>query len=243
MFKLFLFILMVNISSSVIAGNATSDTYEVDSETQGLRASWPGGSLLVKGVVGNQGQNTRTLMSFNGKRVLHYENLASRIPFEAYFTVERHSSKLVVDCIYVDTRSEQNGVLVNKAVCGLNKALVKNYAEMVYEFSDIWKDDAAVVDIGPVLEVPSATLQVVESSFNDIKVVRIYNSKACLAYHSPETLVKDESSVRPFGLNKVFTVFDVADLSTPIRIEVASEDMSKPFHKFGYKALSELLSK
>ncbi|QVW23242.1 hypothetical protein KJF94_25900 [Pseudomonas hormoni] len=232
----------VNTYAAELDKSFSDDLYEVDKRTQGLKVSWSGGSFLARGVIGNKGEITRDLVDFDGRKVLHYENLATSTPFEAYVTVKRGGEGLVVDCIYANIRSNQNGLLINKAVCGLDKKLVANYEQLIYDFSSVWKDSARLVKTSSLMEDPITPATVEEANIKDIKILRIYKTPDDLVSTLPTTIVRRDMNEHSFGANMVFTVFNAADLIVPVYVEVASKNLEARFERLDYKKLNALLN-
>ena len=217
------------------------DIYIENQKTKNLTVSWPGGSKTVKGVVGSQGETTRMLVTFNGNKALRYENLASSSAFEAYFTLIRHGNYIFVDCIYANVRNEQNGMLINKAVCGLKKPLTENYDDLVYEFTDEWKSSTAEVTIDSLLKNPPVPLDIEEADFGGVKLSRIYKTQENFNFTTPETLVTKGSKQYSFGVNSVFLVYRVDSLKSPAYLDVSSSDYSDEFVRFDVVSLGALL--
>ncbi|MDO7930431.1 hypothetical protein Q6A51_27045 [Pseudomonas sp. KFB-139] len=243
--KIALFMLCVFLGSahaSELVKNAGNEVYEVDKKnTQDLKVSWSGGSTIAKGVIGEKGEITRDLVSFNGKKALHYENLASRTQFEAYVTLKINNNELLVDCVYGNIRSEQNGTLINKAVCGLNEKLIADYEQFIYEYSEVWKGEVALAATKSLMQDPSTPASVEDAVIKDIKISRIYASRDDLIFNLPSTIISQNERTHSFGPKMIFTVFNKSNLKMPDHIEVASERLEAPFEKMGYERLSNFL--
>lgn len=93
--------------------------------------------------------------------------------------------RILVDCIYSNIRNERNGILINKAVCGLDIPLAKGYERTVYKLSDGWKDSTANVAIDSLLTTPPARLDVEEVMAGNIKLLRIYRRQEDLISSTP----------------------------------------------------------
>ncbi|WP_321864798.1 hypothetical protein [Pseudomonas paraveronii] len=221
--------------------SSQQDIYVVNQKAKNLTVSWSGGSKTVEGVVGSQGETTKALVTFDGKKALRYENLASSSAFEAYFTLVRHGNDIFVDCIYTNVRNNQNGMLINKAVCGLEKPLIEDYEDLVYEFTDEWKNSTAEIDLDPLLKTPPAPLEVEEADFGNVKLSRIYKTQEDLSSSVPETVINNGSKKYSFGMGLVFPVYRFGNLSSPAYLEVSAGDSSKKFIRYDAASLSELL--
>jgi hypothetical protein len=216
------------------------DVYSADVGAQSLTVTWSGGSKTIEGVVGSRGETTRELVEFNGGKALHYENLASRAPFEAYFTLIRQGAEVLIDCVYTNIRNEQNGVLINKAVCGLNRPLAEEYEETVSEFSDQWKNVTNKVAIAPLLATPPVLVEVEDSTLGGVKLSRTYHSPNDLRFSRPESVVKKDKVSHSFGDNYVFSVYSLGDLISPHYLDVSSGNLDSAFVRYDWAALNKL---
>ncbi|MGE7958763.1 hypothetical protein ACQKQA_19620 [Pseudomonas sp. NPDC089530] len=219
---------------------AQGDVYVADSNNKALSVTWSGGSKTIEGVVGSEGEITRELVDFDGSKALHYENLASRSPFEAYFTLRRHDGEVVIDCIYVSIRNEQDGILINKAVCGLDHPLAEGYEDVVYEFSDQWKSSTANIVIAQLLKTPPMSLEVKESKFGGAEFFRIYKSQKDLSTSVPEAVLKKEAKKYSFGSSLVFSVYKFDELASPAYLDVSSEGLEKKFIRYDRDSVNKL---
>ncbi|MGE1155489.1 MULTISPECIES: hypothetical protein [Pseudomonas] len=217
------------------------DIYSVDDKTNSLNITWPGGSKSVAHIVGTEGENTRALIDFNGGKALFYENLASRSAFRTYFTLVRQGREILIDCIYSDVRNDQNGVLINKAVCGLKKPLVEDYEDLAYTFTDEWKKTADAVVIDPLLSNPVSILNVDEADFGATKLRRVYDSLEDLSSSVPETLIDQKTKKHLFGLNPVFSVYQANALNDAVYLDVSSDNIANKFSRYDKASLSDLL--
>ncbi|VVN22288.1 MULTISPECIES: hypothetical protein [Pseudomonas] len=226
------------VSGISVAGQ--DDVYLANAKTKSLNVTWAGGSRTIENVVGSEGETTRELVDFNGGKALHYENLASRSTFEAYFTLMRNAKDVFIDCIYANVRNEQNGILINKAVCGLNRPLAEEYDEAIYEFSDEWKSSTDNIAIEPLLRVPPLPLEVSESTLGEAKLSRIYNSKDNLSVSAPEAVIEKGTGKHSFGSSQVFSVYKVGDLARPIYFDVSSGALGGVFTRYDQVAIDKL---
>lgn len=226
------------VSGISVAGQ--NDVYLANAKTKSLSVTWAGGSRTIENVVGSEGETTRELVDFNGGKALHYENLASRSTFEAYFTLMRNAKDVFIDCIYANIRNEQNGILINKAVCGLNRPLAEEYDEAIYDFSDEWKSFTDNIAIEPLLRVPPLPLEVGESTLGEAKLSRIYNSKDNLSVSAPEAVIEKGAGKHSFGSSQVFSVYKVGDLARPIYFDVSSGALGGVFTRYDQVAIDKL---
>ncbi|RON77252.1 hypothetical protein [Pseudomonas fluorescens] len=227
------------VMTNVVLANQ-DDVYFADSKNKFLNVTWANGSKKIEGVVGSEGENVRELVDFNGGKALHYENLASRSPFEAYFTLSRNENQILVDCIYASIRNEQNGILINKAVCGLSRPLVEGYEDTVYEFSDQWKSETASVSIAPVLKIPPMSLEVKEAEIGSAELFRIYKDKKDLSTSVPKVILRSGAGKYSFGSSLVFSVYNVGALTAPVYLDVSIDGLAKKFVRYDRGAVEKL---
>ncbi|MGR6734884.1 hypothetical protein [Pseudomonas chlororaphis] len=239
-FKFQVAIAIVTVVLTNFAFASQGDVYIAESENKALSVTWSGGSKTIEGVVGSEGEITRELIDFDGGKALHYENLASRSPFEAYFTLSRHDSEIVIDCIYVNIRSEQNGILINKAVCGLDRPLAEDYEDAVYEFSDQWKNSTANIVIAQLLKMPPISLEVKESEVGGAEFFRIYKTQKDLSTSVPEAVLKKGAKKYSFGSSLVFSVYKFGDLTSPAYLDISSDDLEKKFIRYDRDSVNKL---
>jgi len=239
-FKFQVAVAVVTVALTNFALANQGDVYLADSKNKVLNVTWSGGSKTIEGVVGSEGEVTRELVDFDGSKALHYENLASRSPFEAYFTLSRHDSEVVIDCIYVSIRNEQNGILINKAVCGLNRPLAEEYEDAVYEFSDQWKNSTANIVIAQLLKTPPMPLEVKESKVGGAEFFRIYKSQKDLSTSGPEAVLKKGAKKYSFGSSLVFSVYKFGELTAPAYLDVSSDGLEKKFIRYGRDSVNKL---
>lgn len=235
-------VVLAALTNCALADSSVSlpDSYLADSKTKTLIVNWKGGSKTIENVVGSEGESTRELVDFNGVKALHYENLATRSSFEAYLTLKRIDGEITVDCVYTNVRNEQNGILINKAVCGLNRPLAEEYEDSVYEFSDEWKSATGNVVVAPLFKTPAKPVEVNESSVGGVKFFRVYKSQEDLSTSLPEAVLKNGEGRYTFGTKLVFSVYEAGDLSSPVFLDVSSGSLGKPFVRYDPAALKKL---
>jgi hypothetical protein len=238
-FQVAIAVVIAALTNFVLASQG--DVYVADSKNKTLSVTWSGGSKRIEGVVGSEGEITRELVDFDGGKALHYENLASRSPFEAYFTLSRHDNEIVIDCIYVSIRNEQNGILINKAVCGLDRPLAEEYEDAVYKFSDQWKNATANIVIAQLLKTPPMPLEVEESKVGGAELFRIYKAQKDLRTSVPEAMLKKGAKKYSFGSSLVFSVYEFGELTSPAYLDVSSGGLEKKFIRYDRDSVNKLL--
>ena len=241
LFSLLFIGLSATVSATEKVPSSSGDVYEVSAENQSLKIIWAGGSQTVDGVIGDKGEVTRDLVDFNGARALHYENLASATPFEAYFTLSRQKDRAAIDCIYTNIRNDRNGILISKAVCGLEKPLTEGYEDSIYAFSDAWKNATGTISITSLSKTPAIPLNVDEAQYKDIHLVRTYKAQSNLLSEAPSVAIKKGSTQHQFVVNTIFSVYDVNDLKSPKYLDVATKGIENSFTRYDYAGLKALL--
>lgn len=229
--------------SNLVMANALveqEDIYSANAEGTSLTVTWSGGSKTIEGVVGSVGETTRALVEFDGGKALRYENLASRSLFETYFTLIRRGDEIFIDCIYANVRNEQNGILINKAVCGLDLLLAEGYEDAAYEFTDKWKASTAGISIESLSKQPPQSLEVNESQVAEVNLVRVYETQDSLSYLMPRALLRKEGVDRSLGTDLVFSVYQIGNLDSPSYWAVSLKDIKNKFYRYDPSVVDEL---
>ena len=235
-------LVFVFLSNAVMANESVEqkDIYSANPEGTSLTVTWSGGSKTIEGVVGSVGETTKALVGFDGGKALRYENLASRSMFETYFTLIRSGGEVFIDCIYASVRNEQNGILINKAVCGLDLLLAEGYEDAAYEFTDRWKDSTAGISIESLSKQPPHPLEVYESKIAGVDLVRFYETQDSLSYLMPRALLRKEGVDRPFESDFVFSVYQIGNLDAPSYWAVSVKDIKSKFSRYDPFVVEEL---
>ncbi len=234
--------MLVFLSNAVIANEVVEqeDIYSANPEGKSLTVTWSGGSKTIAGVVGGLGETTKALVEFDGGKALRYENVASRSLFETYFTLFRRGDDILIDCIYANVRNEQNGILINKAVCGLDLLLAEGYEDAAYEFIDKWKGSTAGISIKSLSKQPPHPLEVYESQLAGVDLVRVYETQDSFSYLLPRALLRKEGVDRSFGTDVVFSVYQVGNFDSPSYWAVSLKDLKNKFSRYDPSVVEEL---
>lgn len=199
-----------------------------------LLASFNGKEKLYKDVVGNEGQVYKDFVIFNKQPSLWYSNTSSRLKFNVYYTLQAKQNKLMVDCAYADIHDSSTGMVINKAICGLNKELNSNYSDLIYSFSDKWIESFDQQKISVPLDIQLGKV-------DDITIYASYSSQEAFDTYTPEIILNYQDKSYNFGKEKVYIVYLVNNLSEVNRIDRVI-DSEKLLIKSYYKdQLSELL--
>jgi len=197
--------------------------------------------ISVRNVVGSEGENSKLLVKFNGGPALYYENVVGRTLYEGYFTLLYSAGKIKIDCLYVNIRSGMNGILIGKAVCGLDRALDEHYTDLIPKYSDTWLLDVAGVDTSGLLSSPSTSVSVVDAAWSDLSIVRVYDNASSLVDALPRVEIKSKEGSYLFEDGFFYTVYNLPEKNTPAFLERADKKGEVSFKKYDYAALKALL--
>jgi hypothetical protein len=153
-----------------------------------LNVSWEGHMEVIHSLLVDDDKISTFLVGFNAGPALLYDVRAGA-EFRAHYTLAVIKDKVSVDCVYLTVHSRQNGLYMNRAVCGLNKKLDKSYTDIVYEYATIWNKEIDRVDVDPLRESPSGILRLNEFKIGVAEVARIYRSADWSKFEQPETVV------------------------------------------------------
>ena len=242
--KLLYCILLVALPFNTMAAVVKGDGGNYIASSQGPNLQFKSGNetILVPNVIGNEGENSKVLVAFDGGAALYYDNVAGRSLYEVYFTLRHSGKKIKIDCIYLNARNGMNGMLISKAVCGLNKDLDENYTELMSRYSDAWMSAVGKVDIQGLIGSPSVPVSLTDAVWSDIAIVRTYNDVSSLSDTLPDTTVKSESKFHSFGKVPAYIVYQLPDEITPAFIAISDDRGEAPFKIYDYAGLKSLLS-
>ncbi len=206
-----------------------------------LHVVWGDHMKVVPGVLVMNNRITTAVLGFNGRPALLYDVRAGA-EFEAHYTLAVVKGKVSVDCVYVTVHSRQNGLYMNRAVCGLNKKLDKSYTDIVYEYATIWNKEIDRVDVDPLRESPSGILRLNEFKIGVAEVARIYRSADWSKFEQPETVVFFQGQGCSLGTAKIFAVYNVKLPDQPVFLEVSGTVLDERFVRYDEQALTGLVS-
>jgi hypothetical protein len=199
-------------------------------------------TITVKNVVGDEGENSKILVKFNGGAALFYANMATAAQYDVYFTLKVEDDIIRIDCVYFNARSDMNGALVSKAVCGLNKKLDRDYVGTVSQFSDKWFSAVSKVNTRTILNRESSYVDISDAEWSGVDILRRYKSESDLTGNSPELLIKSTSGFYSFGAVSAYTIYQSPDLSAPAGLAIVPEINGAEFHVYTHDNIQQLLS-
>ncbi len=218
------FALAVENTSFAIESNGRIDSFSEDVSLKTLTISWGVNTKTLHDITGMKSGAYRSLVKFNERPSLYSGGVDD---METYYTLISKEDNLFVDCIYSDFRSNENGIGVTKAVCGVNKELNSDYQNLVFDYSNRWKEDINKVDITPLI-AQHKILDILVGSLNGVAVYIRYASVQDLENAQPETFIEYNSKHYSLNKNKAYLVYKEADNPVPIRLDVVIDSkMSK----------------
>ncbi|WP_369986652.1 hypothetical protein [Pseudomonas xanthosomatis] len=198
-----------------------------------------GQRIEVPDIFTQQGQNTRSLLRFNGQPALEYQSTTVGVPYRAVVTLYLEASVMKVDCLYLTTRSGRNGAFLHRAVCGLGRVLDEHFPDLASEYTVRW-----YAEVDPVQLRPAAKLQlswVTEARWEGAEVRREYLGRPELETELPRLTIN--SAKARYGLvgRNVYMVYAADNLQQPARLEVADKNEQLEFQPYEPGYLSRLL--
>jgi hypothetical protein len=195
--------------------------------------------IEVPGIFSTQGQSTRALLRFNGKPALEYLNPDLGVPYRAVVTLYPEEAVMKVDCLYLTTRSGRSGAFLQKAVCGLGRALDANFPALAGEFSARWYAQVDTLDL-----VPAERLQLswtTEARWAGAEVRREYLGKLELHGELPRLTINSPKARYGLVCRNVYAVYAADNLQQPTRLEAAGKDEQLEFQPYEPGYLSRVL--
>lgn len=175
------------VSSSSLSGQ--SGSYKFDQNKMKLQYEFNGEISSIKFSEKGEGNSSYFYDLFNGRPSLVHDN-QSLSSYSLYSTITFSDYSFINDCVYVKFKSGVNGIIGNRAMCGLDKKIKKDSSEI--ESSN----DALVEkmiqnsnDIAPqyLLEGVTHYLPIIIYRSNNVYVYQLFKSK--------QDLLNGESSI------------------------------------------------
>lgn len=207
------------ISSS---SNESAETYIANMEIGTLTIRQGKEEIVIPDIVGHSGQTTRTLLSFNGRHALKYENSGSNTYFEVFYTITPRERRPFIDCLYGNIRNGQNGISIRKAVCNLQHPLTKNYQDLIFTYSDAWIETSNLASIQSINAEPSKPAVTPLGQLGGVEVALRYDSVDDLISASPKTIAIAGQKSRELTAGNAYLVYD-ADGTTPVALDVETD--------------------
>ncbi|MCZ4320521.1 hypothetical protein [Pseudomonas anguilliseptica] len=199
--------------------SGNTETYRADMKTGELTISWGTETKVFADIVGYAGQTSRALVSFNGAPALTYENAGSNTHFEVFYTLALKNKAPVIDCVYGNIRSGQNGASIRKAVCNLDKPLSSEYQELTFAYSNKWIDASNAVSLQSVMAEPSQVVDAPVGRLGEVDLVLRYDSLDVLLSATPKTIATASGKTYEVSSGNAYFVYD-ADGVTPLALDV-----------------------
>lgn len=171
-------------------------------------------SVKYGDVVDSKGGIYRALVVANGAPALFTSGVDDII-----YTLKVSGGKVLIDCAIAEARSNQTGLSIRKSMCGINKELGPDYAELGYAFTDHWKEKAARVDVSSLV-MHKKTLDVVKGIVEGVEVHQVYKALSQLEGAAPVIYLKRGSECHGVSKGKVFVNYSAEDQDQPIGISI-----------------------
>ena len=176
----------------------------------------------------------RELITTNGKPALFTSGESDII-----YTLVTHDGKIHIDCAIADSRSNQTGVPIRNIVCGIDKELTTDYAELGYSFTDEWKGKASNLDITPLTK-KGKPLDITKGSINGIEIHESYDSVEALENLTPKTYLKHNKKCYQLPNQKIYTNYLMSEPNNPIGLSILIKPEEYEFKKYEYEDLKIL---
>lgn len=201
---------MVAVFMAVLGGRVAAEEVRRGSEP---------GSIVYSGkayldVVGSKDGFYRRLTSINGTPALFSGGRDL-----LYFSLKLSGGMLLVDCAYIESRNEYNGVRVSAGVCGLERPLDSEYNDIIYEYSDRWMGGVFSFGTDRVIKDKKPTSFLL-GEIGGVSVYNRYSTVGDLESATPETYVKSDGGCYSFGKAEVFLIFMKGDELSPHYLDV-----------------------
>jgi hypothetical protein len=162
------------------------------------------------------GQNSRTLVSFNGAPALAYENTASSTSFEVLYTLSLKDKVPVIDCVYGNIR---------KALCNLNQPLSSDYQDLVFAYSDKWSEASNTASLQSVMDELSQAADAPLGRLGEVDMALRYDSLDALLGATPKTIATASGKTHEVSSGNAYFVYD-ADGTTPLALDVETDPVT-----------------
>ncbi|MGY3942910.1 hypothetical protein [Aeromonas tecta] len=103
--------------------------------------------------------------------------------FSSYATLIYHNEDFYIDCVYVDFKSNKNGLHDKTGFCGLNKKIDNGYDgvdNFIISFSDKISSQLSAIDTSRLINGKSNYLSIVSYRYENKILNKIYESKTSL---------------------------------------------------------------
>ena len=209
-------------------------TKHTDPDPLGLNSTTR--ASIYKDFLGEKDGIYRDLININGKPALYASSSS-----DMYFTLNKNKTELLIDCIYVEARSNTNGVSIKKGICGLDKKLSKDYLDLGFSYSNQWQEETSKIDINQILK-ENKPLTINVGHIENIGLYRKYNKIDDLENNLPIFQIRNtqNNKCHRFLKGKIFVLYEKSKSNQPQYVEVWEENNIIKTKKFDKSELSIL---
>ncbi|WP_455854002.1 hypothetical protein [Pantoea endophytica] len=178
---------LVLVTSSSLSGQAGS--YKFDQHNMQLQYEFNGKVNTIKINERDEGNSSYFYDFFNGAPALVHDN-QSLNSYASYSTITYSDNSFVNECIYVKFKSGVNGIVGNRAICGLEKEIKKESNEIESSNDLITGNiiqESNSVDPHYLIDGVTHYLPIIIYRNNSVYVYQLYKSK--------QDLLNGESSI------------------------------------------------
>lgn len=222
--------------------NGVKEKYTADLDRGILKIERDNHIFSFDGVVGVDGGVYRSLVMFNDTPSLYYSNTSSSTTFDVYYTLEYVQKNPHIGCLYSKIKNSRNGILIKKAVCGLDLEVTSQYQNFVFKYSDGWITDTNLVSVEALVGEPVSPVDVAVGVLGGIEIRNRYESLDDLLSGKPSTLAVQKGGQFDFGKVETYLVY-AADGVTVVRLDVVVKSENEIFKSYSAEDLSELITR
>lgn len=204
---------------TVTTNESGAEIYQANTDTGELIINYGQKTKILTDIVGQAGQTSRTLISFNGTPALTYENAGSNTSFEVFYTLALKDKIPIINCAYTNIRNGQNGTSIRKAVCNLNTPLTSDYQNLIFPYSDKWLAASSAVSLQSVMSEPSQPADMPLGRLGEVDIALRYNSLEELMSAAPKTIATAGGNTHEVTSGTAYFVYE-ADGTTPLSLDV-----------------------
>ncbi|WP_447748200.1 hypothetical protein [Pseudomonas nicosulfuronedens] len=171
-------------------------------------------SINYKDVLGSKDGLYRGLIVVNG-----HPALLTSGEEDIIYTLEVVGGKILIDCAIAESRSNQSGISIRKSMCGIDKELWSDYSELGYSYIDLWKEQAAGVDVSSLV-AHGKPLDIVQGMIEGVEVHQVYRTLSQLEDAAPQIYLKRDGECYEVPDSKVFVSYSAASPGIPAGIMI-----------------------
>lgn len=148
----------------------------------------------------SSGNSERWFDLFNGKPAIVNDS-NSLDSFSSYATLIYHNDDFYIDCIYIEFKSNKNGLYDKIGFCGLKKKIVNEYENVesyITSFSDKMSRQISALDTSRLISGKDDYLSIVSYRDKNTTLNKVYESKESLIAGDYEYVIISGSSCKRY---------------------------------------------